>query len=231
MGLQLRPETPGLGAGAARGVNAGLTGRGWGGNLSALMKRIAELRRTTKETDISIRLNIDGTGVYKNRTGIAFLDHMLDLLAKHALFDLQVKAKGDLDVDYHHTVEDVGLALGEVLNQALGDRKGITRYGWSLVPMDEALCRVAIDLGGRPYMVYSLATKKRKIRDFDVDLIEEFFRAFCTQGRMNLHIAHLYGNEPHHAIESVFKGVAKALLAACTVNPRIKGVLSSKGKL
>lgn len=194
-------------------------------------ERTASLKRKTKETDIEIRLNLDGSGVYRNRTGIPFLDHMLDLLAKHALFDLQVKCRGDLEVDYHHTVEDVGLALGDALNAALGDRKGITRYGWSLLPMDEALAQVALDLGGRPYLVYSLATKKRKIRDFDVDLMEEFWRAFATQARMNLHIAHLYGQEPHHALESIFKGVAKALLAACTRNPRIKGVPSSKGKI
>jgi imidazoleglycerol-phosphate dehydratase len=196
-----------------------------------MKNRTAKLVRTTKETDIAISLNLDGSGVYKNRTGIPFLDHMLDLLAKHALLDLTVKAKGDLEVDYHHTVEDVGLALGEVLNQALGDRKGINRYGWSLVPMDEALCQVAMDLGGRPYLVYALATKKRKIRDFDVDLMEEFFRGFVTQGRMNLHIHQQYGQEPHHALEAVFKGVAKALLAATARNPRIKGVLSSKGQI
>ncbi|MCO5044884.1 MAG: imidazoleglycerol-phosphate dehydratase HisB [Verrucomicrobia bacterium] len=196
-----------------------------------MKKRTARIVRKTKETDIVLELNLDGSGVYRNRTGIAFLDHMLDLLAKHALLDLNVRAKGDLEVDYHHTVEDVGLALGEALNVALGDRKGIARYGWSLVPMDEALCQVAMDLGGRPYLVYSLATKKRKIRDFDVDLMEEFFRGFVTQGRMNLHIAQQYGQEPHHALESVFKGVAKALLAAATLNPRIKGVPSSKGML
>lgn len=196
-----------------------------------MKKRMARLARTTKETDITIELNLDGEGVYRNRTGIPFLDHMLDLLAKHALLDLKVKAKGDLDVDYHHTVEDVGLALGEALNQALGDRKGINRYGWSLVPMDEALCQVAMDLGGRPYLVYALATKKRRIRDFDVDLMEEFFRGFVTQGRMNLHVHQVYGQEPHHALESVFKGVAKALLAATALNPRVKGVPSSKGTL
>jgi len=196
-----------------------------------MKKRTARLARKTKETDITIELNLDGEGVYRNRTGIPFLDHMLDLLAKHALLDLKVKARGDLDVDYHHTVEDVGLALGEALNQALGDRKGINRYGSSLVPMDEALCQVAMDLGGRPYLVYSLATKKRKIRDFDVDLMEEFFRGFVTQGRMNLHVHQLYGQEPHHALESVFKGVAKALLAATSLNPRVKGVPSSKGTL
>ncbi len=196
-----------------------------------MKKRTARIVRKTRETDIVVTLDLDGDGVYTNKTGIAFLDHMLDLLAKHALLDLTVKAKGDLDVDYHHTVEDVGLALGEALNVALGDRAGINRYGWCLVPMDEALCQVAMDLGGRPYLVYSLATKKRKIRDFDVDLMEEFFRGFVTQGRMNLHIAQLYGQEPHHALESVFKGVAKALLHAAARNPRVKGVPSSKGTL
>jgi imidazoleglycerol-phosphate dehydratase len=199
--------------------------------LRPMSNRVASLKRTTRETDISIRLDVDGDGTYSNKTGIPFLDHMLDLLAKHALLDLRVRCKGDLDVDYHHTVEDVGLAFGETLNDALGDRKGINRYGWSLVPMDEALCQVAMDLGGRPYLVYSLATKKRKIRDFDVDLIEEFFKGFVTQARMNLHVAQLYGQEPHHALESVFKGVAKALLMAASRNPRVKGVPSSKGRL
>lgn len=196
-----------------------------------MKKRVASIKRKTKETDISIRLNLDGSGVYSNQTGIPFLDHMLDLLAKHALLDLRVRCTGDLDVDYHHTVEDVGLALGEALNRALGDRKGINRYGWNLLPMDESLSEVAMDLGGRPYLVYSLATRKRRIRDFDVDLIEEFFRGFVTQARMNLHVRHLYGQEPHHAIESVFKGVAKALLAAAARNPRVKGVPSSKGRI
>ncbi len=196
-----------------------------------MKNRTAKIKRTTKETDISLELNLDGAGVYSNKTGIPFLNHMLDLLAKHALLDLKIRCKGDLDVDYHHTVEDVGLALGDALNTALGDRKGINRYGWSLVPMDETLCQVALDLGGRPFVVYSIATKKKKIRDFDIDLIEEFFRAFATQARMNLHIHQLYGNEPHHAIESIFKGVAKALLFATAQNPRIKGIPSSKGVL
>jgi imidazoleglycerol-phosphate dehydratase len=196
-----------------------------------MKERTATIKRTTKETDIALELNLDGEGVYSNKTGIPFLNHMLDLLAKHALFDLKVRCKGDIEVDYHHTVEDVGLALGDALNAALSDRKGINRYGWALLPMDETLCQVALDLGGRPYLVYSVTTKKKRIRDFDIDLVEEFFRAFVTQARMNLHIHQLYGNEPHHAMESVFKGVAKALLAATSVNPRIKGVLSSKGKI
>ncbi|MBU0677348.1 MAG: imidazoleglycerol-phosphate dehydratase, partial [Verrucomicrobia bacterium] len=131
----------------------------------------------------------------------------------------------------HHTVEDIGLVLGDALNKALGDRKGIARYGWSIVPMDESLARVALDFGGRPYLVYSIANRKRKIRDFDLGLIEHFFRSFADQARMNLHIAHLYGDDVHHAYESVFKGVAKALRLACERDPRVKGVPSSKGRI
>lgn len=197
----------------------------------AAKKRTASLKRTTRETDISIRLDLDGTGVAAIDTGVPFFDHMLELLSKHSLIDMQIRAKGDLEVDYHHTVEDVGLALGEVLNKALGDRRGITRYGWSLVPMDDALSRVAVDLGGRPYLVYQVANRKQKIRDFDLGLIEHFFRSFCEQSRMNLHLHQLYGSDPHHAYESMFKGLAKALYMACTVDPRVTGVPSSKGKI
>lgn len=193
--------------------------------------RTARISRKTKETNIAVSLNLDGRGTHKNNTGIPFLDHMLDLLARHSLIDLDVRARGDLDVDYHHTVEDVGLVLGEALNEALGTRRGIVRYGSCLMPMDEALSRVAIDLGGRPFLVYSLSTRRRKIRDFDVQLIEEFFRAFSTEGRLNLHVEQLYGKDVHHAIESVFKGVARALRAAIAKDPREKGVPSSKGKL
>lgn len=193
--------------------------------------RSAKIQRTTKETDISVQLDLGGDGTYRVSTGIPFLNHMLELLAKHALFNLQLKAKGDLDVDYHHTVEDVGLALGEALNQALGDRKGILRYGWAVLPMDESLSRVALDLGGRPYLVYEVSTTKKRIRDFDLGLIEEFFRAFTVQSRMNLHIKLMYGQEPHHAYESVFKGLAKALSMACMKDARVKGVPSSKGKI
>lgn len=195
------------------------------------MPRKAKISRKTKETDIVVDLNIDGSGVYRNATGIPFFDHMLDLLSKHSLIDLKVRARGDLDVDYHHTVEDVGLVIGQALDKALGKRQGITRYGSALLPMDEALSRVAIDLGGRPFLAYSLSTRKRKIRDFDVQLLEEFFRALSTEGRMNLHIAQLYGKDIHHAAESVFKGVARALREACTKDPRVKGVPSSKGAL
>lgn len=193
--------------------------------------RTADIARKTGETDIRIRLNLDGEGIYDVETGIPFFDHMLDLLSKHSLIDLEVRAVGDLEVDYHHTVEDVGLSLGEALNQALGERRGIARYGWSLVPMDEALSRVAVDLGGRPFLVYDIAMQDRKIRDFDCWLLKHFFESFMQKGRMNLHIAQLYGDDIHHAYESVFKGVARALRMACAVDPRVKGVPSSKGIL
>ncbi|MCK5850249.1 MAG: imidazoleglycerol-phosphate dehydratase HisB [Kiritimatiellae bacterium] len=196
-----------------------------------MKNRTAKLKRKTRETDISVELNIDGTGKSSIGTGLPFFDHMLELLAKHSLIDIKLKAKGDIDVDYHHTVEDIGLVLGSALDKALGTRRGIVRYGASSVPMDEALCRVSIDLGGRPYMVYRIANRKRKILDFDLALLEEFFRAFVTNVRMNLHIDQLYGKDPHHAYESVFKAVARALRVACERDARVKGVPSSKGKI
>lgn len=193
--------------------------------------RTAEVHRTTGETDIRIRLNLDGDGVYAVDTGIPFFNHMLDLLSKHSLIDLEITARGDLEVDYHHTVEDVGLVLGECLDQALGERQGIHRYGWALLPMDEALSRVAVDLGGRPYLVFELTTTERKIRDFDVWLLKHFFEGLVQKARMNLHVAQLYGDDVHHAYESVFKGVARALRMACALDPRVKGIPSSKGRL
>lgn len=196
-----------------------------------MKKRNATIRRETRETQIEVRLQLDGSGKATVSTGLPFLDHMIELLARHSIFDIGVRATGDLAVDYHHTVEDLGLVLGDALDQALGDRKGITRYGHSLLPMDESLSLVAVDLGGRPYLVFQMANRKKKILDFDLGLIEEFFRAFSTQARMNLHIVHLYGQEPHHAYESVFKGVARALSMACRKDPRVRGVPSSKGIL
>ena len=193
--------------------------------------RTATLHRKTRETDIAATLNLDGAGAYEIETGIPFIDHMLELFAKHALFDLTVKAKGDLHVDYHHTVEDLGLVLGTCLDQALGTRAGIRRYGHMLLPMDEALAQVAVDLGGRPFLVYSIANTEKFIRDFDVKLIEEFLRAFVTQAKMNLHVRHLYGDEVHHAYESVFKGLARALRMAVEHDPRERGIPSSKGTL
>jgi imidazoleglycerol-phosphate dehydratase len=193
--------------------------------------RSAAIHRKTRETDIAVSLDLDGQGLSRVRTGMPFLDHMLELLARHSLIDLDVRAGGDLDVDYHHTVEDLGLVLGSALDKALGERKGIARYGWSLVPMDESLCRSSVDLGGRPYLVYRVANRARRIRDFDLKLVEEFFRAFTVQARMNLHVEHLYGGEPHHAYESMFKAVARALRMACAVDARVKGVPSTKGSL
>jgi len=193
--------------------------------------RCAKVHRKTRETDIALGLNLDGSGASAIETGLPFLNHMLELLAKHSLIDLTIRAKGDLAVDYHHTVEDLGLAFGTALDAALGDRQGISRYGWCLLPMDETLSQVALDLGGRPYLVLELACKKKKILEFELALLTEFFRAFTTQARLNLHINQLYGNEPHHAWESVFKGVARALRMAVTRDARVRGVPSSKGTL
>ena len=193
--------------------------------------RKAIIERKTRETQIRVELNVDGHGTYQIETGLPFFNHMLELFAKHSLLDLNLRAKGDLEVDHHHTVEDVGLALGDALNQALGERKGIERYGFSLLPLDETLSRVALDLGGRPYLVLQMANKKKKILDFELSLLGEFLRAFVTQARMNLHIHQLYGADAHHAWESVFKGLARALKMACRHDPRVKGVPSSKGIL
>lgn len=193
--------------------------------------RRAHVTRHTRETQIEAMLNLDGEGRAEVDLPLPFLQHMLELLACHSLFDLRLHARGDLEVDHHHTVEDIGLVLGEALDKALGDRVGIVRYGHSLLPMDESLSLVAVDLGGRPFLVFEMATRRRKILDFDLGLIEEMLRAFATQGRMNLHVAHLYGREPHHAYESVFKGLARALRMACARDPREHGIPSSKGRI
>lgn len=196
-----------------------------------MKKRKAIVARNTRETQIRAELDVDGNGRYEIETGLPFFNHMLELMAKHSLVDLKLQATGDLAVDHHHTVEDVGLALGDALNQALGDRKGIERYGFSLMPMDETLSRVVLDLGGRPYLVVEMANKKKKILDFELSLLVEFLRAFATQARMNLHVRQFYGTDAHHAWESVFKGLARALKAACRRDPRVQGVPSSKGIL
>jgi imidazoleglycerol-phosphate dehydratase len=196
-----------------------------------MKKRTATVARKTRETDIKVSVTIDGKGVSRVETGMPFLNHMLELFSKHSLMDLTVKATGDLAVDYHHTVEDLGLVLGDALDQALGDRKGIVRYGWSYIPMDDALSRAVVDLGGRPYLVYEVANRTRKIRDFNLILIREFFQAFTVKARLNLHIAQLYGQEPHHAYEAIFKAVARALGEACRKDSRVRGVPSSKGAI
>ncbi|MBM4144139.1 MAG: imidazoleglycerol-phosphate dehydratase HisB [Lentisphaerae bacterium] len=194
-------------------------------------KRSATIRRKTRETAVTVALGLDGAGACAIETGLPFLNHMLELLGRHALLDLRVKASGDTDVDYHHLVEDIGLTMGAALNKALGARKGISRYGWAVAPMDDALSRAAVDLGGRPYLVYRVANRRRRILNFDLKLLEEFFRALATEARMNLHIENMYGDEPHHAYESVFKAAARALRMACARDPREKGVPSSKGRI
>jgi imidazoleglycerol-phosphate dehydratase len=196
-----------------------------------MTKRTATIARKTRETDIRVSVNLDGKGHCSISTGMPFMDHMLELLGRHAMVDLDIKATGDIAVDYHHTVEDLGLTLGTALDKALGERKGIGRYGWFILPMDDALSMVAVDLGGRPFLVFDMKNRARYIRDFDLGLIEEFFRAFVVQGRMNLHVQQLYGKEPHHAYESVFKGVARALRMAAAKDSRDKRVPSSKGVL
>jgi imidazoleglycerol-phosphate dehydratase len=196
-----------------------------------MKNRTATVARKTRETDIKVSVNLDGTGVSKIVTEMPFLSHMLELFSKHSLIDLTVVANGDLEVDYHHTVEDLGLVLGDAIDQALGDRKGIVRYGSAYIPMDDALSRAVVDLGGRPFMVYDVANRTRKIRDFDLLLIREFFQAFTVKARMNLHIAQFYGKEPHHAYEAIFKAVARAMSAACQKDQRVKGVPSSKGAI
>ncbi len=191
--------------------------------------RTAEIERNTKETRIRLRLNLDGEGRGEVKTGIGFFDHMLELLKKHALLDLDVACEGDLDVDYHHTVEDVGLVFGQALDEALGDRRGITRYGFASVPMDEALCETSIDLGGRPYVVFATPKKHLMVRDFEVKLLEEFFRSVSVEGRLNVHAREIYGDETHHVCEGIFKSFARALRQAAAADPREKGVPSSKG--
>lgn len=191
-------------------------------------KRTASVKRKTAETSISLEINLDGTGASDVSTGIGFLDHMLTLFARHSLIDCTVKCVGDTQVDYHHTVEDVGLALGTALDNALGERKGIRRYGFFLLPMDEALAQVALDFGGRPFCSYSNSVKSTFVRDFDTNLFEEFFRAVSVNARMNLNVQ-VTANEAHHATEAVFKGFARAVRTAVEIDPREKGVPSSKG--
>lgn len=193
--------------------------------------REAEIERKTKETQVRVRLSLDGSGEGTSDTGIGFLNHMLDLLRKHAAIDLSVEARGDLNVDYHHTVEDVGLVLGQALNAALGERRGITRYGFASIPMDEALCETSLDLGGRPYLVMQCAMKHAMVRDFEVKLVEEFFRAVSVEARANIHLRQIYGDEAHHVCEGLFKSFARALRMAKAIDPLESGVPSSKGIL
>lgn len=194
--------------------------------------RIAKLTRNTKETQIQMELNVDGTGVSEIDTGIPFFDHMLTLFAKHGLFDLTVKATGDIDVDYHHMVEDTGIVLGKLIKKALADKRGIRRYGFFLLPMDESLARVALDLSNRQAFVYKVDYQFPMVRDFNIVLVKEFFQAFANEASCNLHINLEYGEEPHHIAEAIFKAFARALDMATTVDPRMGDALpSTKGTL
>lgn len=193
--------------------------------------RRAEMERKTAETQISIKLNMDGEGKCDIATGIGFLDHMLTLLAKHSFMDLTVKAKGDLEVDSHHTVEDIGIVLGEALREALGDKAGIHRYGNCFIPMDETLAQACLDFSGRPFLVFGAEIPKIKLGNYDAEMTEEFFRAVAMHCGLTLHIRVLYGSNVHHIIEAIFKAFARAVAEAAAVDPRVKGVMSSKGVL
>ncbi|MBY6120996.1 imidazoleglycerol-phosphate dehydratase HisB [Mameliella alba] len=194
--------------------------------------RTAKITRKTAETEISVEINLDGTGTYDNETGVGFFDHMLDQLSRHALIDMTVRAKGDLHVDDHHTVEDVGIALGQALTQAMGDKKGIVRYGSCLLPMDDALVRAALDLSARPFLVWNLDLPSQKIGTFDTELVREFFQALSTHGGITLHIDGLHGVNSHHITEAAFKAVARALRDALETDPRkADAVPSTKGAL
>lgn len=194
--------------------------------------RVAAVSRKTTETDIAISLALDGAGTGKIDTGVSFFDHMLTLFARHGLFDLTVKAKGDVAVDYHHTVEDVGLVLGQAFREALGEKIGIRRYGFFLLPMDESLARIAVDLGGRPHLVYHVEAPTMFIRDFNLGLVKEFCRAFSNALGANLHVQLVYGEEPHHVAEAIFKALARALDMATQIDPRAADALpSTKGSL
>src|SRR5712691_1402603 len=200
-------------------------------NKVITQQRVAEVHRKTKETDVRVVLNLDGNGQSQVSTGLPFLDHMLDLFARHGLFDLEVACKGDLEIDDHHSVEDIAITLGQALTQALGDKAGIARYGEAVVPMDEALCRSVIDLSGRFYLVYEVHTRRQKIGNFSVELAEHFWRSLAETARFNLHVDCLRGRNTHHILEGTFKATARALRQAIEREPRITGVLSTKGTL
>lgn len=193
--------------------------------------RRAELTRTTKETDISIEINLDGEGNYSVETGVGFFDHMLTLFAKHGILDLDVKAKGDLYIDCHHTIEDVGITLGKCIEKALGDKAGIKRYGTAFVPMDEALCMISMDISGRSYLVFEGEFNSQKVGEMDTEMVEEFFRALAFNAGITLHVKVLYGKNAHHMIEGLFKALGRALREAITKDEKIKGVMSTKGSI
>ncbi|MEK9661253.1 MAG: imidazoleglycerol-phosphate dehydratase HisB [Alphaproteobacteria bacterium] len=199
---------------------------------SAATGRTARVTRTTRETDISVTVDLDGTGEYDVATGIGFLDHMLEQLSRHSLIDLRVRAKGDLHIDFHHTTEDSGYAVGDAISKALGDRRGIRRYGDALIPMDETLTRVALDLSNRPYLVWKVDFTRPKLGDMDTELFKEWFQAFAQSSGLTLHVDNLYGENNHHIVESAYKGLARALRVAVEIDPRkADAVPSTKGTL
>ena len=195
------------------------------------MSRTATIERNTAETRISIQLKIDGSGASKIATKIPFFDHMLTLFARHSLIDLEVSADGDVEVDFHHTVEDVGISLGSAFAKALGDKRGIRRYGWAYLPMDETLARVVVDFSGRPFLAFRAPKKVDCIGAFPFQLVEEFLRGFAVHAGLNLHAEILYGRDAHHMAEAIFKGLAKAVDQACQIDPRVQGIPSTKGIL
>lgn len=197
----------------------------------SLNGRSAEVRRRTKETEISLRLSLDGDGQAQVHTGIGFLDHMLETLARHGFLNLEIAAQGDLHVDQHHTVEDVGLALGQAFRQALGDKRGIRRFGFACCPLDEALVQAAVDLSGRPYLQYGLQIRASRVGNFDTELVHDFMLAFVNEAGMNLHLLQTSGRNAHHIIEAAFKALARALDEAKQLDPRVRGVPSTKGSL
>jgi len=196
-----------------------------------MSQRTAEVTRDTKETQIRARIKLDGSGAGKLDTGVPFLDHMLDQVARHGLFDLEISAKGDLHIDAHHTVEDIGITLGQALAQALGDKQGIRRYGHAYVPLDEALSRVVVDLSGRPGLDFKIDFVRARIGEFDVDLVHEFFQGFVNHAQVTLHVDNLKGDNAHHQAETAFKAFGRALRMAVELDPRVKGVPSTKGAL
>lgn len=194
--------------------------------------RTARVERTTKETRIEVRINLDGTGTYDIQTGIGFLDHMLEQLTRHSLIDLAVRAKGDLHIDYHHTTEDTGIAIGQAVAMALGERKGITRYGAAYIPMDETLSQVSIDISDRPYLIWHVAFSRPKLGEMDTELFKEWFQAFAQNARVTLHVRNIYGENNHHIVESCFKGLARSLRQAVEIDPRAAGAIpSTKGTI
>lgn len=195
------------------------------------MSRVAQKRRTTRETDVQVSINLDGSGQSKIQTGIGFLDHMLDLFARHGLFDLEVACSGDLHIDSHHSVEDIAITLGQAMAEALGDKSGIVRFGAAYVPMDETLARAVVDLSGRAFVVYRVANTRERIGELEVELVEHFWRSLAGEVKCNLHVELFYGANQHHITEAVFKSAARAFSAATRISERIEGVLSTKGTL